>query len=284
MAATLPEFTTTPASALNSSLDPSSVSGGAGQPRSKDQWRRSTACGLPANKRKRNTHRGLRSEIKIIERRIKRSRKRNLARRATRRIKSGKLGPYGAQEPEKTYQTTGSKVEPRGRTRNGKQTYGENEKRKDKVKTIENMGLEYNKPITFGTFNCKGMMKSGRREEIEHYMKTKGIQIMALQETYINYTSMEKRKNYTFYFSGNPRNKNTKGEVHHDTNAGVGIVINNELANYVTDIEPIDERLMYMTMDGTIPINIIVTYMPTSVENTEIKEKAYENPQKHTIN
>ena len=92
------------ASALNSSSDPSSVSGGAGQPRLKGQWRRSTACGLPALERRRNTKRGLRSEIKIIERRIKRSRKRNLARQTTRKIKSGKLGPFGAQEPEQQSQ------------------------------------------------------------------------------------------------------------------------------------------------------------------------------------
>ena len=36
---------------------------------------------------------------------------------------------------------------------------------------------------------------------------------------------------------------------------------------------------MYMTIDGTIPINIIVAYMPTSVETSEIKDKAYETLQ-----
>ena len=36
---------------------------------------------------------------------------------------------------------------------------------------------------------------------------------------------------------------------------------------------------MYIIIDGTIPINIIVTYMPTSIDPTEIKDKAYDNLQ-----
>ena len=36
---------------------------------------------------------------------------------------------------------------------------------------------------------------------------------------------------------------------------------------------------MYITIDGTIPINIIVTYMPTAIDPLETKDKAYENLQ-----
>ena len=46
-----------------------------------------------------------------------------------------------------------------------------------------------------------------------------------------------------------------------------------------TDIEPINERLMYITLASTLPINIIVTYMPTSIHSTEEKDKAYDNLQ-----
>ena len=45
---------------------------------------------------------------------------------------------------------------------------------------------------------------------------------------------------------------------------------------HIKDIEPKNGRLMYITLDGTLPINIINTYMPTSVESIETKEKAYE--------
>ena len=36
---------------------------------------------------------------------------------------------------------------------------------------------------------------------------------------------------------------------------------------------------MYITLDSTMPISIINTYMPTSVEDIENKDKAYENLQ-----
>ena len=48
----------------------------------------------------------------------------------------------------------------------------------------------------------KGLIKAGKREEIEIYMKEKGINILVIQETYINLTYIEQGKNYTFYFSG----------------------------------------------------------------------------------
>ena len=90
----------------NSCTQLGSVSGEAGQPRSKDLRRRSTACG-PENKkqkeRTRNTQRGLRSWEKTVERNIKRSMKRNLARRAKREKKKEANGPWWAQEPEKRY-------------------------------------------------------------------------------------------------------------------------------------------------------------------------------------
>ena len=32
---------------------------------------------------------------------------------------------------------------------------------------------------------------------------------------------------------------------------------------------------MYITLDGTMQINLIVTYMPTAIDPIEIKEKSY---------
>ena len=36
---------------------------------------------------------------------------------------------------------------------------------------------------------------------------------------------------------------------------------------------------MYITIDGTIQVNIIVAYMPTAIDPTEVKDKAYDNLQ-----
>ena len=99
-------------------------------------------------------------------------------------------------------------------------------------------------------------------------MKDNNIGIVALQETKSPHSKRETRKDYTWYFSGNGENK---------CNHGVGIVIRNDLAKHITDIEPINERLMYITLASTLPINIIVTYMPTSIHSTDEKDKAYDN-------
>ena len=120
-------------------------------------------------------------------------------------------------------------------------------------------------------------MKAGKREQIEQYMKKEGILILALQETYINYSSIEQRKNYTFYFSGDPSRKNAKGETHHYTTAGVGFVINNELKNYITDIEPINDRIIAITFGYAAPLTFICNYSrpATKTSTTEQKRAHY---------
>ena len=81
------------------------------------------------------------------------------------------------------------------------------------------------------------------------------------------------KKNYTFYFSGNPENKNAAGDVHHYTHAGVGIVINNELLNYIKEIEPINDRIMSITLGYTVPITIICNYSRTATEGHTFEQK-----------
>ena len=102
-------------------------------------------------------------------------------------------------------------------------------------------------------------------------MKKNKIQILAIQETKINTSCMEQRKNYTFYFSGNEKLKNSKGEISKNTHAGVGIIINNELLNYTEDIEPINDRIMSIALSGTVPVTFICNYTPTAKASTEEK-------------
>ena len=61
--------------------------------------------------------------------------------------------------------------------------------------------------------------------------------------------------------------------------AGVGIVIHNSFLQYIEDIEPSDDRLMYITLGGTMPITITVTYMPQSDRSYEEAIRAYETTQ-----
>ena len=137
-----------------------------------------------------------------------------------------------------------------------------------KISTIKiKLGTE----LRIATLNIRGTNKLGVREEVDQWMKDNNIGILAIQETKSAQNKRENRKDYTWYFSGNDENR-----CHH----GVGFVVRNDLAKHIKDIEPINERLMYITLDSTLPINIINTYMPTSVEEYSIKEKAHENLQK----
>ena len=84
--------------------------------------------------------------------------------------------------------------------------------------------------------------------------------------------------NYTWVFSGEGGRK--------EHTAGVGMVISNKFMQYIEDIVPINDRLMYFTIRGIIECNIICTYMPPAERQNlperliEDKEKTYEEIQK----
>ena len=69
-----------------------------------------------------------------------------------------------------------------------------------KAVSRKQLKMEYNKAIKTGTLNIWGLEEPGKRETVEHYMKTNKIKILVLQETHINKNCMEQRKNYTFCF------------------------------------------------------------------------------------
>jgi len=124
----------------------------------------------------------------------------------------------------------------------------------------------------------RGIKKPGVREEIEYWMAEKEIDILCLQETRNNQNSRESRKSYTWFFSGEGGRE--------EYTAGVGMVINNNFLKYIEDIEPVNDRLMYATLRGTIESNIICTYMPPAERQNHLeklvedKDKAYDEIQK----
>ena len=61
------------------------------------------------------------------------------------------------------------------------------------------------------------------------------------------------------------------------THAGVGIVIKNELNNYLEDVDPINDRLISMTFQSKKPISIIATYAFTSNGTEEEKNTSTPN-------
>ena len=63
-----------------------------------------------------------------------------------------------------------------------------------------------------------------------------------------------KKENYTWYFSGN-----NKGEREF---RGVGIVVNNKILKNIKNIEAINERMIKVDIETTVPMTIIGVYAP----------------------
>ncbi len=94
-------------------------------------------------------------------------------------------------------------------------------------------------------------------------------QLAFIQETRIKHNTKEARKEYTWYFSGeNGRETYT---------AGVGMIINNKYIQHIDDIEPINDRLMRLTLKGSLPVTIINTYIPTADRPQQEKDIIYED-------
>ena len=72
-----------------------------------------------------------------------------------------------------------------------------------------------------------GLKKYGQREIIEYWMNKNNMMLLALQETKINKVGQNNRKDYMWYFGGNPDLKSPN--THH----GVAIVINKKLKKSV---------------------------------------------------
>ena len=102
-------------------------------------------------------------------------------------------------------------------------------------------------------------------------MNKRNIQSLLLQETHVNQHVREIRKNYTWFFAGDT-DKNS-GKNH--TEAGVAIVIHNELINYIWDIQSYSDRLISVTLGYAIPISFISTYHYTSTAKSEDKNNCY---------
>ena len=60
------------------------------------------------------------------------------------------------------------------------------------------------------------------------------------------------------------------------------MVISNKFMQYIEDIVPINDRLMYATIRGTIESNIICTYMPPA-ERQNLPERLIEDKEKHMM-
>eukprot|EP00975_Prorocentrum_lima_P044946 9414233-Prorocentrum_lima.AAC.1 len=122
-------------------------------------------------------------------------------------------------------------------------------------------------PLHIASYNVTSLKISERRKELENYMTQHHIDILCLQETQINTNSRETRPNYHWYFSGYPRITRGQRFV-----TGVGIVYHKRWRHYINDIRPINDRMMLIQLNGTVPITIITVYAPPAGRTEAEKE------------
>ena len=123
------------------------------------------------------------------------------------------------------------------------------------------------KELMIATRNLRGIKQSGKRKEIERYMSENDIDIQRIQETHSSGNTKERRKWYTWFFSGGP-----DGEICYH---GVGIVLNNQHLKYVKYVNAVDATLMAMTPHRKVGIHIVTAYAPIAISRTQDKDELY---------
>ena len=93
---------------------------------------------------------------------------------------------------------------------------------------------------------------------VEEWMGKRKIQIAEIQETRQTINSVENRTNYKWFHSGEKNGE--EGSRY----AGVAFIVHNELLNYIKGIEPINDRIIVLTLGYAVEITIINAYAPTA--------------------
>jgi endonuclease/exonuclease/phosphatase (EEP) superfamily protein YafD len=181
--------------------------------------------------------------------------KRNLKRKYGRQ--TAKLGPLWAQDPSLAMEQMQTIED-------------EREAEQQNLNTNNNKGkLQYEQQLKVATLNMHSLRDSGKREELEIWAEKENVDLILLQETWINQCAVERRSKYTIFFSSDDKNDTNK------TEAGVAIMISNKHLNKIIDIDPVSDRLMAIIIRGTVTYTIINHYMHPS-KDPEKNDKQYE--------
>lgn len=210
-------------------------------------WRLEITEGPKDTVRFRNHKRGLRSPWAVVLRRLKRIDRTRFARRKSRREKTER-------------KDTPSRV------------------RKDSVATAQEGGrgkregrIGFGCLLRIGTLNLRGITTQWKWEEVEAWMKHKGIGILALQETHQDVNFKACRKEFSWLFSSEGKTANTQR-----TEAGVGFVMNNKLIHTLADVVALSDRIMSCTFAQATTITLITAYAPQAMRPEEEKETFYQ--------
>lgn len=121
----------------------------------------------------------------------------------------------------------------------------------------------------FGTFNINTLLRPGKLFELGNALKEQQIQILALQETRMPDENTLDFGNYRLF-----KSKTNKRILKNTPHLGVGFAVSNVILNSITDVKPINERLMTISLKSANKMyTLINAHMPINQENKTNPEK-----------
>lgn len=95
----------------------------------------------------------------------------------------------------------------------------------------------------FGTFNINTLLRPGKLFELGNALKDQKIEILALQETRMTDENTLDFGNYRLF-----KSKTNKRILKNTPHLGVAFAVSKNILNSITDIKPINNRLMTITL------------------------------------
>ena len=131
---------------------------------------------------------------------------------------------------------------------------------------IQQNPLNYSRQLNVATWNVRTMNQVGSMEQIKREAIRLEIDVLGVAETrWTNNGKLVTSDGWEFYYSG--------GDTHQ---AGVGLWVSPKFKKAVTEVRPINDRLITMRINAKPqPINIIQVYMPTSTSEVDDVVKVY---------
>lgn len=127
--------------------------------------------------------------------------------------------------------------------------------------------------IRFGTWNITSL--TGKELEIIQEIEKYKVQVLGLAEIKKKGSGlMNMDKGYVLRYSGSPRGNRTT--------EGVGIIMSSEMDRRVTSWEPVNSRIMSVSLNLQESVGIIQIYAPTESATVDEKDTFYEDLQRET--
>lgn len=121
----------------------------------------------------------------------------------------------------------------------------------------------------FGTFNINTLLRPGKLFELGNSLKDQNIQILALQETRMTDENTMDFGNYRLF-----KSKTNKRILKNTPHLGVAFAVSKNILNSLTDVKPINERLMTLSLKcANKTYTLINAHMPINQENKTNPEK-----------